>query len=61
MTSLLRHLPSHGFQICIFVELRIDYQRAKFQHCRLSVASFIDGLRKHNDDVIMTSSHAVEI
>ena len=30
----------------------MDYQPAKFQCCRLSLASFIDKLRKHNDDVI---------
>ena len=42
------------------VELRIDYQPVKFQCCRLSVASFIDGLRKNNDDVIMTSYHEFE-
>ena len=40
------------FKFAYFVELRIDYQPAKFQCCKLSVASFIDGLRKHNDDVI---------
>ena len=41
------------FKIAYFPELRIDYQSAKLQYCRLSVASFIDGLRKYNDDVIM--------
>ena len=29
-----------------FLELRIDYQPAKFQFCRLYVASFTDGLGK---------------
>ena len=43
------------FKSAFFVELRIDYLPAKFQCCRLSVASFIEGLRKHNDDVIMMS------
>ena len=39
----------------------MDYQFAKFQFCRLSLASFIDRFRKHNADVIMTSFHAVGI
>ena len=31
----------------------MNYQRAKFQFCRLSLASFVDRFRKkHNDDVI---------
>ena len=30
----------------------MDYQPAKFQCFRLSLASFSDKLRKHNDDVI---------
>ena len=33
----------------------MNYQLAKFQFCRLSLASFIDRFRKHNDDVTMTS------
>ena len=33
----------------------MNYQVATFQFCRLSLASFIDRFRKHNDDVIMTS------
>ena len=37
------------------------YQVAKFQFCRLSLASFIDRFIKHNDDVIMTSFHVVRI
>ena len=40
------------FKFAYFVELWIDYQPAKFQCCRLSLASFIDRSRKHNDDVI---------
>ena len=32
-----------------------------FNSVRLSLASFIDRFRKHNDDVIMTSFHIVEI
>ena len=43
------------------MELWIDYQPAKFQCCRLSLASFIDRLVKHNDDVIMTSFHVIGI
>ena len=39
----------------------MDYQLAKFHFCRLSLASFMDRFRKHNDDVIMTSFHAVGI
>ena len=39
----------------------MDYQPAKVQCCRLSLASFIGKLRKHNDDVIMTSFHVVGI
>ena len=48
------------FKFAYFVELWIDYQTAKFQYCRLSLASFIDR-EKHNDDVIMTSLHVVGI
>ena len=39
----------------------MNYQFAKFQLCRLSLASFIDRFRKHNDDVIMTSFHVAGI
>ena len=39
----------------------MNYQLAKFQFCRLSLASFIDRFIKHDDDVIMTSFHVVEI
>ena len=39
----------------------MSYQLAKFQFCRLLLASFIDIFRKHNDDVIMTLFHVVEI
>ena len=35
----------------------MDNQPAKFQCCRLPLASFIGKLSKHNDDVIMTSFH----
>ena len=31
----------------------MDYQPAKVQCCRLSLASFIGKLRKHNNDIIM--------
>ena len=41
------------FKFAYFVELLIEYQPARFQCCRLSLASFIDRLRKHNDDVIL--------
>ena len=44
--SLWCHFLSHDFQICIFVELCVNYQLAKFQFCRLSLASFIDRFRK---------------
>ena len=37
----------------------MDYQPAKFQCCRLSLANFIDKLRKNNDDVIMMSFDVV--
>ena len=37
------------------------YEFAKFQFCRLSLSSFIDRFRKHNDDVIMMSFHVVGI
>ena len=37
----------------------MNYQIANFHFCRLSLASFIDRFRKHNDDVIMTSFHVV--
>ena len=39
----------------------MDYQLAMFQFCRLSLASFMERFKKHNDDVIMTSFHVVEI
>ena len=39
----------------------MDYQPAKFQCCRLSLAGFIDKLRNHNDDVIMTSFYVVGV
>ena len=39
----------------------MDYQPAKFQCCRLSLASFIDRLRKNSDDVTMVSFHVVGI
>ena len=39
----------------------MDYQSAKCQRCRLFLASFINRLRKHNDDDIMTSFHVVGI
>ena len=42
------------FKFVYFVEPWIDYQPAKFQCCRLSLASFINRLRKHNDDVIIS-------
>ena len=50
------------FKFAHFVELLMDYQPVKFQSCRLSLpAGFIGKLRKHNDDVIMTSFHVVEV
>ena len=39
----------------------MSYQLAKFQFFRLSLTSFIDRFRKHNDDVIMTSFDFVGI
>ena len=51
----------HGFLILVFFELRIDYQPAKFQCGRLSLASSMERLRKHDDDVIMTSFRVVGI
>ena len=38
-----------------FLEIIIGCQPAKFQWCRLSGASFTDGIRKHSFDIIMTS------
>ena len=32
----------------------MDYQPATFQCCRFSLAGFIDKLRKHNDDVVIS-------
>ena len=49
------------FKIAYFGDLSTDYQPEKYQYCRLSVVSFIDGLRKQNDDVIMTSFYVVWI
>ena len=40
------------FKFACFVELTRGYQSAKFQCCRLFGSSFIEGLQKHNDDVI---------
>ena len=51
----------HGFLILVFLELWIDYQPAKFQCGRLSLASSMERLRKHDDDVIMTSFRVVGI
>ena len=39
----------------------MTYQLAKFQFCRLSLASFIDRFKKHIDDVIIRSFHVVGI
>ena len=39
----------------------MNYQLAKFQFCRLSLASFMDRFRKTQDDVIMTSFLVVGI
>ena len=62
---LLHHydvISSHmTFKSAYFVEPYMDYQSAKFQCCRLCLAGSIDKLRKHNDDVIMTSFHVAEI
>ena len=43
------------FKFTYFVELKIGYQPAKCQCCRLSGSSLKEGLEKHSDDVIMTS------
>ena len=48
------------FKFAYFVEFIKGYQPAKFQCCRLPESSFIEGLQKHNDDVIMTSFHILE-
>ena len=50
-----------SFLVTCFVELRIEYQSVKFPCCRISAKSFIDELRKHNDDVMMTSFHVVDL
>ena len=50
-----------GFKFAYFVEFIKGYQPAKFQCCRLSGSGFTEGLQKHDDDVIMTSFHDVEI
>ena len=42
------------FKFAYFVELWIDYQPAKFQCCRLSLASFIDRLRKHDETSLLS-------
>ena len=44
-----------------FVELGIGYLPAKFQCFRLSVPNFTKGLKKHSNDVIMTSFYIVGI
>ena len=49
------------FKFVYFVKLNIDYQPEKFQSFRLSRSSFTERLGKHNDNVIMTSFHIVEI
>ena len=40
------------FKLAYFVEVKIGYQSAKFECCRLSGSSFTEGLQKRNDDVI---------
>ena len=37
------------FKFAYFVKLCIDYHPAKYQFCRLSVASFIDRMKKNSD------------
>ena len=45
------------FKFAYFVELTKGYQSEKFQCCRLSGASFTEGLQNPNDDCIMMSFH----
>ena len=45
------------FKFAYFVELRIGYQPAMFNCCRLSGSSVTEGFGKHNDDLIMTLFH----
>ena len=44
-----------------FVEFTKGYQPAKFQFCILSGSSSIEGLQRHNDDIIMMSFHTFGI
>ena len=45
------------FKFAYFVELTKGYQPQKCQCCRLCGSSFIEGLQKHTDDVIMMLFH----
>ena len=45
------------FKFVNFLEFTKGYQTVKFKFCELSGSGFIEGLQKHNDDVIMTSFH----
>ena len=45
------------FKVAYFVKFTKGYQPAKFQCSGLSGSSVTEELRKHNDDVIMTSFH----
>ena len=49
------------FKFAYFVDLSKGYQPEKFQCCKLSESSFTEELQKHNNDVIMTSLHILEI
>ena len=49
------------FKFAYFAEFTKVYQPAKFQFYRLSGSRFLEGLQKHNDDVIMTSFHTFGI
>ena len=45
------------FKFAYCVKLNIAYQPSKFQYYRLSGSSFTEGLKEHNDDVIVMSFH----
>ena len=49
------------FKFAYFVDVSKGYQPEKFKCCRLSGSNFTEGLKEHNDDVIMTSFHTLGI
>ena len=51
----------HDFQICIFCRTLDELSACKVSMLQIVFGRFIDKLRKHNSDVIMTSFHVLGI